>query len=68
MNSRAQSTVPSNLVGYSFRAFSSESAGHTVADVSLSADNDEASSSETHVYGMEICHLIGDMTLEEDCA
>jgi len=34
----------------------------------LLGDNENALPSETHRFGAEICHLLGDMSLEDDCA
>lgn len=66
MTSHEPSPAPSNLIGYPFRVFSSENTLTT--SCSQLGDSDDESATETHRYGAEICHLIGDMTLEDDCA
>ncbi len=77
MISPAQLSASSNLVGYSFalpagvRPEKCNLLGYTSQEALEDSDGEllGRSMAETRAFGVEICHLIGDMTLEEDdCA
>lgn len=61
-----------NLLGYPngflFATGPHEVARSTRRHCHLLGDNDEETQSEARGYRAEVCHLVGDMLLEDDCA